>query len=168
VSSDTVYLLIVLAIIILASLIIYFKDLQTSRRISRYEITIDDLNKRVFSLEKLVKQLQKEAINKETISREIDKQIQNSNKDLAKSLLEAANTIKDSFKRFAEDVNQKVEELEGRVRDFSPVGSSDLSIDEDRVISMYNDGHTVDEIARTLRAGRGQVEFILKISNIIN
>jgi DNA-binding NarL/FixJ family response regulator len=38
--------------------------------------------------------------------------------------------------------------------------------DESRIISLYKNGYTIEEIARELRIPAGEVEFIVKFSNI--
>lgn len=60
---------------------------------------------------------------------------------------------------------EKFVRLDGKVRDYGHLsGSSD--IDEKRIISLFQEGWSIDSIAKELRIGRGEVEFTLKLADI--
>lgn len=60
---------------------------------------------------------------------------------------------------------EKLVRLDGKVRDYGHLsGSSD--IDEKRIINLFQEGWSIDSIAKELRIGRGEVEFTLKLADI--
>ncbi|MDU7692926.1 MAG: hypothetical protein E7K04_01585 [Helicobacter sp.] len=62
---------------------------------------------------------------------------------------------------------EKLAKLENRIRDFNTMSRDvGLEVDEKRIIALFQEGFSIDSIAKELKIGRGEVEFILKLADI--
>ncbi|NPA82004.1 MAG: hypothetical protein GXO31_05300 [Epsilonproteobacteria bacterium] len=148
-------------------LFIYIKDRETDKRLSIYEKAIEDLNKRIFLLEKNQKKLM---LSKETdIEHEI-KRIENAlNFKIEEALTPVEKSVKELhwiLNKFQNEMDTRIENIEAIVKDITAIAARDENIDKDRIIELFREGMTIDEIAKQEKIPQGKVEFVLKLANI--
>lgn len=168
-------------VFILLFVYLYLKEGEHTKRARRYEKSIEDLNKEVYRLQKRIKEQGNELEHfKTNIKAQIYQDTRLEMKNLLDSNLHTQmmpikveieslktqwNECKNNFGDF-EALENKIFHLEERLKEFVYTPSSPTNIDEGRIISMFKDGWSVDSIAKELRIGKGEVEFILKFANL--
>ena len=80
-------------------------------------------------------------------------------------ILESLSHIEESFSHYKEKTDNRLRYLEERLRNLS-LPSSISGLDDEKVISRYNQGMEVDAIAKELRLSKAEVEFVLKINQL--
>lgn len=158
-------------VVILVLLIVYqyIKETETNKKLRFYEGSIEDLNKRVFSLEKKLQQSKKaqDDAEDEMTKDEIEKIISTKLNQALSSVLHSLQGAKDSMDSFQNDINGRIESMEGKLKEVSTFSSSNsASSNEKRIIALYKNGMMVDDIARELGMGIGQVDLMLKVHNL--
>jgi uncharacterized protein YoxC len=160
--------------VVLMLLIIYFyyKDKGIVRRLELYERAIDDLDGRLYKVEKK-KDTNKEVdfTNLDRFGKELSRIEENLNgklDDLSDPLLKTIRAIKDmesEIKRINDSVNQRITKLEANTKLSTMSGSAKL-INEKAIVELYKAGYSAEEIAKRERSPIGEVELILRIANL--
>jgi septal ring factor EnvC (AmiA/AmiB activator) len=129
------------------------RDKITENKLAGLELSLEEINQEIFKLKKEVKNLK-----------------QNSNLEEIEPIIEE---IVDSIKKVEKKYLSKLNELEERMEilensskkkvfDFSNVNSQD----EERIKTLYKNGYSIEEISRELRIPAGEIELVLKFSNL--
>ncbi len=138
-------------------LFLFFYILSIEKRIERkfasIELGLEELNKEVFLLKKKLKENESiKAIEK------IEEIIETVVDDI--KYMEEKNT------KFYKKVEEKIASLEYKIKK-SPLNNC-LNIskhEEDKILSLFKKGYSVEEISRELRIPAGEIELVLKFSN---
>jgi len=163
-------LIAIIAFIIVFSLIIFFiylKDKEMNKKLSIYEKAIEDLNKRIFLLEKNQKKM---ILSQNTdIEHEI-KKIENSIKfRVEEAVVPLTKSIKDIqwiVNKFQNEIDSRIENLEVLTKEMNSLISSGDKIDENKIIELYKEGMNIDEIAKMQKISQGKVDLVLKLANL--
>ncbi len=145
---------IVLAIVILAFFVL-LKKKEFTRKIKLLEEVIEKTTNDIHHLQKSLKENQ-------------EKNRVQSNLELESGLERFYREMRELHEMIKSDRNyfeEKMLKLENRVRDFGHLGGGS-DVDEKRIITLYQEGWSIDSIAKELRIGRGEVEFTLKLADI--
>jgi uncharacterized small protein (DUF1192 family) len=129
------------------------RDKITENKLAGLELSLEEINQEIFKLKKEIANLK-----------------QNSNLEEIEPIIEE---IVDSIKKVEKKYLSKLNELEERmailensskkkVFDFSNVNSQD----EERIKTLYKNGYSIEEISRELRIPAGEIELVLKFSNL--
>lgn len=149
--------------LVLLFLIIYFKDVESSKKFERFERAIEDLNHQNHQLRHALNakdEMQKEALQamKLDFSVKIENEINAKFNPFINSLKDIENVICD----FQTDQQERIVKLEQSSRNIPSVTSH-----EKQVIHAYQNGKSLHEIAKDLRIGLGEIEFILKMNHLL-
>lgn len=137
----------IVVLFVLIFIFFYVKDSETQRRLARCEKSLDGLNKDIFKLQKMLKNAPKSA--------EVEF-------DFRKSL----DDIYAIIEKDREYVDNKLTILEERLKENSLYPSSSSNIDDRRIIALFKDGWSIENIARELMITKSEVEFVLKLADI--
>lgn len=137
----------IVVLFVLIFIFFYVKDSETQRRLARCEKSLDGLNKDIFKLQKMLKNAPK--------STEVEF-------DFRKSL----DDIYAIIEKDREYVDNKLTILEERLKENSLYPSSSSNIDDRRIIALFKDGWSIENIARELMITKSEVEFTLKLADI--
>jgi gas vesicle protein len=143
---------------------LYTKDSETSRKFFLYEKAIEELNKKIYELEK---ELQKQNSNNNTdeIKEYIDARFENDMQKITQFALNSQKEIRNSIKELTDEVYIKMNYMDEKLKNFNTIPET-YQMNDKKIISLYNKGLSVSEIARNLRVGMGEVELVLKIAGI--
>ncbi len=163
-------LIAIIAFTIILGLIIlfmYIKDRETDKRLSIYEKAIEDLNKRIFLLEKNQKKLmlsQEGDIEQEIkkLERSVNLKVQEATSPLEKSIKD----IQWIVNKFQNEIDSRIENIEVLIKDINAITSREENIDKERIIELFREGMSIDEIAKQEKIPQGKVEFVLKLANM--
>ena len=135
------------------------KDRDTNKRLQRFEGALTSLAKEIYKTQKGVEKFEQEG-NKIDFLNATDSGI---------STLGANENIKTSLQEKITSMSKKVNELDKDIdmlKEYGHFTSGGGDIDEKKIVEMFQDGFSIDSIAKQLRIGRGEVEFTLKLANI--
>lgn len=162
-------------VFVLFLLYLYFKERESTKRASRYETSIEELNKEVYRLQKKLKDSESQL---ERFQQSLKQQIYQETRLEMKNVLDShlfaqisplkseLQALQEEWKDYQDKTENKLIILEERIKEFAYTPSNPTNIDEGRIVAMYKDGWSVDSIAKELRIGKGEVEFTLKFANL--
>lgn len=140
----------IIVLFVLIFIFFYVKDSENQRRLARFEHSLDELNKDLYKLQKALKSMQS-----------IDPQ------EIRMDFRKSVDDIYAIIEKDRDYVDNKLSVLEDRLKEnsFYPNQSSG-NIDDRRIISMYKDGWSIENIARELMITKSEVEFTLKLADL--
>ncbi len=129
------------------------RDRIIDSKLAAMELAFEDLNQEIYKIKKEI-----------------------NGKDTKKMLEEMENVIEklvENIKKLEEKNINSIKELEkklfslehsvkNKIVDFSNVNKSD----EQRIINLYKNGYTIEEISRELRIPAGEVELVIKFQSL--
>jgi len=162
------YVIVAMALVILYLLYyVYTKDMSYSRNIRSVASVVEDLNREIFYLKKELQDTEK-AIKK-TPTRmsddEIYQEIERSVYDMVHPLSIALQEIQKNVESIEIEIESRIAQLESGVKQIS-IPSSVHGHDDEKIISLYQQGISIDTIAKELHISQPEVEFVLKINKI--
>ncbi len=162
------YNYIIIGLLIFFIIIIYIyliiKDNESSKKFYLYEKAIEDLNKKIFDLEKNKQQKDME-IDKEYFQNYIDEKLKEDIQNITVFVLNSKKEMENELSSAKNDILKQVEYISEKIKNFASMQQTYQTNDK-KIISLYNDGFGVNEIARKLRIGIGEVELVLKLAGI--
>lgn len=168
---DSEFLLMVsgalLLILIFLILYIYIKDKDVSKKTQRLEKAIEALTKEIYKIKKWIQEseAQNEFANS-TLGANIKNEVKSNLNSGLTNLSIQIQDIQETLNKDRDYFEEKMITLENKIREFGHFSPSSTDVDESRIIKMFQDGWSIDSIAKELRIGRGEVEFILKLADI--
>ena len=157
-----------LSIIILYLLYyMYEKDTRDSKQIRSIASVVEELNRDIFYLRNKLSETTKKLDNQtsrmsdEDIYQEIERSVYDMIKPLALTLKEVQDTIATIDNR----IENRITTLENGVKQIN-IPSSIHANDDEKIISLYQQGLSVETIAKELHLAKPEVEFVLKINQI--
>jgi uncharacterized protein YoxC len=146
---------------------VYEKDAQSSKNLRSIASVIEELNRDVFYLRnKLTETTKKIEQNKRGMSdEEIYQEIERSVYDMIQPLALALKEVQNSITAIDNQLEARISNLENGVKQIN-IPSSIHANDDEKVISLYKQGVSIETIAKELHLAKPEVEFVLKINKI--
>ncbi|MEN4052538.1 MULTISPECIES: hypothetical protein [Sulfurimonas] len=162
------YIIVIMAGVILYLLYyVYSKDSDYSRNIRSVASVVEDLNREIFYLKRELKET--ESAIKKAPSRmsddEIYQEIERSVYDMVQPLSLALKQIQNNIESIEVEIESRIAQLESGVKQIS-IPSSIHGNDDEKIISLFQQGVSIDTIAKELHISKPEVEFVLKINKI--
>ncbi len=146
---------------------VYEKDAKYAKTIRSLASVIEDLNRDVFylrnKLDQTTKELQKG--NKTLSDEEIYAEIERSVYDMIQPLALTLKEVQNSVKAIDSQLDSRIANLENGVKQIS-IPSSIHANDDEKIITLYKQGVSIETIAKELHLAKPEVEFVLKINKI--
>ncbi len=153
--------------LVLIFLIIYLRDLESSRKFERFERAIEDLNHQNHQLkQQLSHKSEADRVWVDDLKMEFHKKVQDEINTKVLPLLDSLKDIESIISDFKSDQHSRISKLEERAKGVN-LPSNPSSNNEKEVVRSYNEGKQVYQIAKDMRLGIGEVEFILKMNNLL-
>ncbi len=146
---------------------VYEKDAQYSKNIRSIASVVEELNRDIFylrnKLAETTKKLEhtKRGMSDEEIYQEIERSVYDMIQPLALTLKE----VQSSITAIDSQLENRIANLENGVKQIS-IPSSIHANDDEKIISLYKQGMSVESIAKELHLAKPEVEFVLKINKI--
>ena len=130
------------------------RDRTIDQKFAAFELSLEEIHKEIYHLKKHINDTPDEKLDK--IERIVES-IVDDVRVIEKKNLEIINSLK-----------EEIEELKLKIRKNSMPEISNMinKNDEERIVSLYKNGYSVEEISRELRIPAGEVELILKFSSL--
>jgi len=128
------------------------RDRVVDSKLAAMELALEDVNQEVYKLKK-------ELNNKDT-----KKTLEEMEKVIEK-LVENVKKIEEKNIKYIKEIENKLFSVEHSVKnkmvDFSNINKTD----EQRIINLYKNGYTIEEISKELRIPAGEVELVIKFQS---
>lgn len=169
--NHSIEIALVVLTVVVVGLIYYIvtKEGEVSSQIRSIAKAVDDLHRELFAMDKRLKQeLEIVTSLQERLPREqnsLHAELGREVNELSVPILESLTTIEETFGVYKEKTENRLRYLEERIRNLS-LPTSISGMDDEKVISRYNQGIDIDTIAKELRLSKAEVEFVLKINQL--
>lgn len=146
---------------------VYEKDTQYSKNIRSIASVVEELNRDIFYLRNKLTEATKKiehtqrGMSDEEIYQEIERTVYDMIQPLALTLKE----VQSSITAIDSQLESRIANLENGVKQIS-IPSSIHANDDEKIISLYKQGVSVETIAKELHLAKPEVEFVLKINKI--
>ena len=162
------YLVVAMAAMILYLIYYVFtRDSQYNKNIRSVATVAEELNKEIYYLKKKLTDTQKTI--KSSTSRmsddEIYQEVERTVYDMVKPLSIGLKRLEESVQTIDEHLNDRLASLESGVKQIS-IPTSVHGNDDEKIISLFKQGITLDTISKELHISKAEVEFVLKINKI--
>lgn len=169
-SFEIAAVLIALAVLVFG--LIYYsitKENETNGKLRSIAQAVEELHRELYKTDKrltaeieIIVSLQEAA---PVASRTLHEQVGHDMNQMSVPIMESLGHIEGTFSAYKEKTENRLRYLEERIRNLS-LPSSISGLDDEKVISRYNQGLEVDAIAKELRLSKAEVEFVLKINQL--
>lgn len=162
------YIIVLMAVIILYLLYyVYTKDTAYSKNIRSVASVVEDLNRELFYLKQKLDATQNE--RKNSVERmsddEIYQEIERTVYDMVHPLSQGIKQLQENIDALEFEMQKRIAHIESGVKQIS-IPTSIHANDDDKIISLYQQGVSIDTIAKELHLSKPEVEFVLKINKI--
>jgi len=146
---------------------VYEKDSQYSKNIRSIASVVEDLNRDMFYLRNKLTETTKKIdggtsrMGDDEIYQEIERTVYDMIQPIALTLKE----VQSSITAIDSQLESRIANLENGVKQIS-IPSSIHGNDDEKIISLYKQGVSVETIAKELHLAKPEVEFVLKINKI--
>jgi uncharacterized protein (UPF0333 family) len=162
------YLISAMALVILYLIYYVFtKDSQYHKNIHSVATVVEELNREIFYLKKTLKKPSETVKTdvKGMSDSEIYQEIERSVYDMVQPLSIGLKKIEETVKAIDSQVEVRLCNLENGVKQIS-MPQSVHGNDDEKIISLYKQGVTLETISKELHISKAEVEFVLKINKI--
>ena len=130
------------------------RDKIIEQKFTAFELSLEEIHKELY-------QLKKESNNK------LDEKL-NKIERIIESIVDDIRVIEKKNLNIINDLKEEVEKLKFKIRKNSlpEINNMINKNDEERIVSLYKNGYSIEEISRELRIPAGEVELILKFSSL--
>ena len=169
-NNDLIIFVIFGLILTVLFVLVFIKDLEASRKFSRYEKAIEGLIQELHAVKKQVANLDRsEPAEFDVVQLESNLE-QRLNEKINQKITPIINTlqgIESSIDNFQSQQQDRLFTLEERTKSISKISAPNGEDDEKRIVQMYSEGKSVESIAKELCVGLGKVELTLKLRELI-
>jgi len=124
------------------------------QKFAAIEVSLEELNKEVFLLKKDLK--------KDNTIKTVEKI-----EEIVETIVDDIKFMEEKNKKFYDKIENEVSKIYSQIKKNSLSFSNLNKHEEDKILSLYKNGYSVEEISRELRIPAGEIELILKFSNIL-
>ncbi len=167
-SINLEYIVVAMAAMILYLIYYVFtKDSEYNRNIRAVASAAEELNREIFYLKKKLSDTQasikknSSRMNDEEIYQEVERTVY----DMVKPISLGLRKLEESIQNIEENINSRISSLESGVKQIS-IPASIHGNDDEKVISLYKQGISLETISKELHISKAEVEFVLKINKI--
>ena len=162
------YLLVVMSGVILYLIYYVFsKDGQYHKNIRSVATVVEELNRELFYLKKNLVDTQtsikenSQRMNDEGIYEEIERSVY----DMVHPLSQGLKQLQENISTIDSEINSRISNLESGVKQIS-IPSSVHGNDDEKILSLFKQGVSLETISKELHISQPEVEFVLKINKI--
>ncbi len=167
ISIELMGLIGVVALVIILMIMMGIKESETTKKLSLYEQSIDNLAQQNHALRKEILQLTK---NREKFMLEMESMLEGRLKEQVQQsvypLIESMREIESVMQSFQDEQVKRIDKIEERKNELSYTSKNTTISNEKLIIAQYSQGKSEAVIAKDLRIGIGEVDLVLKLANL--
>lgn len=169
-SDDVLYLVFIIVLLIAMLAYMNIKERENNAKIAKLQNVIEDITKELhyFRKELGVKDDSEEdedyktSLLKEEIMIELDKQISSKITPVLRTLKTMEHIIED----FQNEQQNRILNLEQKAQSMTKL-TPNYDTEEQKIVDLFKEGKSIEQIAKDLRMGTGNVELVLKFKQLI-
>lgn len=173
-SNDVLYLVFVIVILILIAMLAYMniKERESNAKIIKLQSAIEDITKELhyFRKELGVKDEENDeeeedykfTLLKEEVKIDLEKQISAKITPVLRTLKTMEHIIED----FQNEQQNRLLNLEQKAQSMTKL-TPNYDTEEQKIVDLFKEGKSIEQIAKDLRIGTGNVELVLKFKQLI-
>ncbi|ECP9390194.1 hypothetical protein FVL30_08280 [Campylobacter jejuni] len=169
-SDDVLYLVFIIVLLIAMLAYMNIKERENNAKIAKLQNVIEDITKELhyFRKELGVKDDSEEdedyktSLLKEEIMIELDKQISSKITPVLRTLKTMEHIIED----FQNEQQNRLLNLEQKAQNMAKL-TPNYDTEEQKIENLFKEGKSIEQIAKDLRIGTGNVELVLKFKKLI-
>lgn len=166
-SEDLLYLVFIFVLVVAFGAYMLIKDKENTAKIIKLERAFEDLSKQNHFLRKELESAKNdENFDLEALRDEMalmmDKEIGSKILPVLKSLKGFESVIED----FQNEQAARIANLEQKAQHMSKL-TPDYNNEEQKILDLYQQGKSIEQIAKDLRIGTGNVELVLKFKEVL-
>ena len=146
---------------------VFTKDSEYNRNIRSVATVAEELNREIFYLKKKLSDTQKNI--KSSSSRmsddDIYQEVERTVYDMVKPISLGLKRLEESVQSIDEHIDSRLSSLESGVKQIS-IPTSVHGNDDEKIISLFKQGVSLETISKELHISKAEVEFVLKINKI--
>jgi biopolymer transport protein ExbB/TolQ len=139
---------------------VYIRENAINKKLKLYEKTFDLINQNIHKLEK---ELKSRSHHENTTGG--DQNLEEFS-EVSRLIIDKFQELQKDNLEFKESIIERYLELENKIKPITAVAPSSTGLDENRITTLFSNGFSIEEIAKQLRIGTGEVEFVLKLHDI--
>ena len=162
------YVVVVMAGIILYLLYYVFtKNAMYNKNIRSVATVVEELNRELFYMKKRLSETQQsikdnsQRMNDEEIYQEIERSVY----DMVKPISVSLQQMQANINEIDAQIDSRISSLESGVKQIA-MPSSVQANDDEKIISLFKQGVSLETISKELHLSKAEVEFVLKINKI--
>ncbi|MCK4874529.1 MAG: hypothetical protein KAS26_01665 [Sulfurimonas sp.] len=162
------YLVVAMAAMILYLIYYVFtKDSEYNKNIRSVASVAEELNREIFYLKKKLSDTQKNITNSTNRMSDDDiyQEVERTVYDMVKPISLGLKRLEDSVQSIDEHIDSRISSLESGVKQIS-IPTSVHGNDDEKIISLFKQGVSLETISKELHISKAEVEFVLKINKI--
>ncbi len=162
------YLVVAMAAMILYLIYYVFtKDSEYNKNIRYVASVAEELNREIFYLKKQIGDTQKniKSNSSRMSDNDVYQEIERTVYDMVKPISLGLKRLEESVQSIDEHIDGRISSLESGVKQIS-IPTSVHGNDDEKIISLFKQGITLDTISKELHISKAEVEFVLKINKI--
>ncbi|MGE4398787.1 MAG: hypothetical protein AB7D29_04610 [Campylobacterales bacterium] len=140
---------------------VYIRESAINKKLKLYEKTFDLINQNLHRLEKEVK-AKSVAVKEGGMSASELEEFS----EVSRVIIDKFHELQKDNLEFKESLVERYLDLESKMKPLTSVTPSSTGLDENKIVSLFSNGFGIEEIAKQLRIGTGEVEFVLKLHDI--
>lgn len=140
---------------------VYVRESAINKKLKLYEKTFDLINQHIHKLEKELKNKSAQVSTDGQSSQEMEEF-----SEVSKLIIEKFHELQKDNLEFKESLVERYLELESKMKPLISVTPTSTGLDENKIVTLFSNGFGVEDIAKQLRIGTGEVEFVLKLHDI--
>jgi uncharacterized protein YoxC len=154
-------------LVVIIFLMVTIKDAETTKKLSRFERSIDEVSQQNHRLKKEIVEISKRSnIFAEEINDIVEDKAREQVQHGVYPLIESMREIENVMQTFQDEQIERIDKIEERSNDISYLPSRSSASNEKLIIAQYGGGKSEAEIAKDLRIGVGEVDLVLKLANL--
>ena len=169
-NSDLMIFAIFGLILTILFVLVFVKDLEVSRKFSRYETAIEGLIQELHAVKKQVANLdlsEPGEFDAAQLESNLEQRLNEKINQKITPIINTLQSIESSIDSFQSQQQDRLFTLEERTKSISKISAPNGEDDEKRIVQMYSEGKSVESIAKELCVGVGKVELTLKLRELI-
>ncbi len=156
---DMILFIIIGIFLVLMFLIVYFKDIETNKKLEKYASSIEEQNRQIY---KLNQKLSGEGMG--GLAEEVDDKITQKSQAITILVEKHLKQFQQTLELLQTEQQKMKVDLDKQVQNINLINS--LIFNERQILSAFKNGRSQEEIANELGIDISEVQFILKTHNL--
>lgn len=142
---------------------VYMRESAISKKLKVYERTFDLINQNLHRLDKEIKLKSTTNSDEDTAQRQTSATTMEEFSEIGGLLMDKFQELQKDNLEFKRSLMEKYVDLENKLRPITSVSPGFTGVDESKIVTLFSNGLSIEEIAKQMRIGTGEVEFVLKM-----